>query len=958
MYLERLPHGHRRWALRASWGELAFAGLLLAAASGIALAVPYAAERPYDSLALLLLTNPAGALFRNLHYWAGQIFLVLTLAHTWDHLARWTESRLPRKMWWRTTALLPLAAFVMLSGFMLKGDAEAQQAIRLVTSLLGQVPWIGPLVSIAIVGTEGHRQILYVHHVATASMLIWVFVAEHARAIWPRMVAVVEVLAPASLASLFLSPALHDGLDPVVKGPWYFLGLQEALHWTSRPIVILAASAGLVGLVAVLPRLSERWARTVKVGLAATTVLYGLLTIVGVFFRGADWSLTPAAMPWQSAGAGRSSGLVVHGLGPWLTPSPEAALAGGVAKVLGRREGCLLCHKGVSGLSKSHSAEAVGCAACHGGNPFSYDKATAHAGLDLVPGNLASASRACGTAACHPSQVERVSRSPMTTMAGIVSVDRAVWGERAAEPGESDLGRAGIAALGRTGADSHLRQLCASCHLGAAKTTLGPHGENSRGGGCIACHLRYGADARAELARYQHELSATGARTGAGGPTAPHAHPDVTIAMERASCFGCHSRSGRISTSYEGWHEAAEEAGGRGADPARPSDHESRRGIAATRRLADGRMFMFVAPDVHARAMDCIDCHTAREVMGDGVLHRRAHEALRVACEDCHRRRASGAAWAGSTTVSLDRLDTESRKIADLRGRNQPGERFLATAIGGDPLLNTSVDGRGVGWLVGKTSGQRLPTKPPAAVCLERPGHERLSCISCHAAWAPRCSQCHTAFDAGREAVDLLDGSVVKGAWVESGGHFRAVPPTLGIRIARARQMTRETVDTFIPGMVLTIDRNQSVDGRPDTVFRRLYSRSFSHTVGKSARSCESCHADPVALGYGEGSLRYEPEGARGRWRFEPRYPPGPDGVPADAWVGFLSERTAGTSTRTDVRPFTIEEQKRILTVGACLTCHRSDATGPLPRRMENLWRQDFRIALTRTSPKCARPAW
>ncbi len=187
-----------------------------------------------------------------------------------------------------------------------------------------------------------------------------------------------------------------------------------------------------------------------------------------------------------------------------------------------------------------------------------------------------------------------------------------------------------VTALGRTGADRHLRQLCASCHLGAAKTTLGPHGENSRGGGCIACHLRYGADARIELARYQRERSANSAGTGAGEPTAPRVHPDVTIGMERANCFGCHSRSGRISTSYEGWHEVGEEA-------PRHSDVEPSRGEAATRRLADGRLFTFVAPDVHARSMDCIDCHTAREVMGDGVLRRRAHEALRVACEDCHR---------------------------------------------------------------------------------------------------------------------------------------------------------------------------------------------------------------------------------------------------------------------------------------------------------------------------------
>jgi len=925
---DRHPHGPRRWSLRSSSGEIAFAGLLLAAASGIALAVPYDVERPYDSLALLLLTNPAGAFFRNLHYWTAQVFLVLTLAHTWVHLARWTETRVPRRVWWRTAASLPLAGFVMLSGFMLKGDAEAQQALRLVGSLLDLVPWLGGVLSAALFGTEGHRQVLYVHHVATASLLVWLFVAEHARAIWPRLAAIVETLAPATLVSLFVSPALHDGIDPVVKGPWYFLGLQEALHWSRWPIVVVAIGAAAVALVAVLPRLSEPRARAAKIGLASALAAYTLLSVVGVFFRGADWSLTPSAMPWQRA-AGRSSGLVVHGLGPWLAPLPEAALAAGVPAPLGRPEGCLLCHTGVRGLSRSHSAEAVGCASCHAGNPFSYDKDTAHAGLVLVPGNLSSAERACGAPGCHPSQVERVPRSLMATMAGIVSVDRAVWSGRVDGSPPSDTRSLHVTSLGRTGADSHLRQLCASCHLGAEKAALGPNGEDARGGGCLACHLRYGAESLSELTRYRRDPARP-----------PGVHPDVTIAFERASCFGCHSRSGRISTNYEGWHEV--EGGGR-----------------PTRRLADGRTFTFVAADVHSRAMDCIDCHTAREVMGDGELRLRAHQAVRVTCEDCHRPRLAGAADPiPPASVPVDRLDAESRRIAELSGRNRPGERFVATADGADPLLNTSLDERGGVWLVGKSSRERLPMKPAAPACTALAGHARLSCIGCHAAWAPRCPTCHTSFDPGRDGVDLLDGDTVKGAWIEAGGSFEAAPPTLGIRLVREGRASQERIDTFIPGMVMTLDRNQSAGARPDTVFRRLYARSFSHTIGRAARSCESCHADPIALGYGAGELRYERDGIHGHWRFKPRFGPGPDGLPADAWIGFLRERTASVSTRSDVRPFTLDEQRRILTVGACLTCHAPAAGDRGTGRLSSLWQRDFRAALARPAPRCVFPQW
>ena len=32
-------------------------------------------------------------------------------------------------------------------------------------------------------------------------------------------------------------------------------------------------------------------------------------------------------------------------------------------------------------------------------------------------------------------------------------------------------------------------------------------------------------------------------------------HPSVSLTVSDNHCFGCHSRSGRISTNYQGWHE-------------------------------------------------------------------------------------------------------------------------------------------------------------------------------------------------------------------------------------------------------------------------------------------------------------------------------------------------------------------------------------------------------------------
>jgi hypothetical protein len=52
------------------------------------------------------------------------------------------------------------------------------------------------------------------------------------------------------------------------------------------------------------------------------------------------------------------------------------------------------------------------------------------------------------------------------------------------------------------------------------------------------------------------------------------------------------------------------------------------------------------------------------------------------------------------------------------------------------------------------------------------------------------------------------------------------------------------------------------------------------------------------------------------------------------------------------VRPFNMEEQRRILTVGACLTCH--PARSPLMRRAV----RDFKAVVAARRPECLLPSW
>ncbi len=588
-----------------------------------------------------------------------------------------------------------------------------------------------------------------------------------------------------------------------------------------------------------------------------------------------------------------------------LAPPPAAAAPA---------DGCLACHAGVTGLEGPHAPAAIGCAACHAGDAQAKEKAAAHAGMVLVPGNLADAARTCGRGGCHEAIVPRVERSIMSTMAGVIAVDRAALGEP--DPPGAPLPHA--QRLGHGVADSHLRELCVGCHLGQPKTQWGPVTEESQGGGCNACHLEYGGAAARALAAYL-------ALPAAQRPSAPAAHPSLTLNPRNAHCFGCHSRSGRIALGYEGWHEMRVPEGERPAGAGTPR----------VRELADGRFVEKVVADVHhERGLECIDCHTANELMGAGAEVARKHQQQRIGCADCHA--------AKPASVPAEARDPESVKLMALRGWTlAPGER-MGTTRDGDPIVNLVVGADGAK-LRRKRTGEARPVKAPAAACTA-PAHVRVACASCHSAWAPRCASCHTQFDPAGEGFDHAAQAWVKGTWNETAGPFEAKPPTLGV-VAGA-------VETFVPGMVMTFDRNRTAGAKPQTVFRRLYAKLSPHTTRREARACASCHADPVALGYGEGELRFEAKGASGRWRFRPAREPLRDGLPADAWTGFLKDRKGPASTREDARPFTVAGQRRVLTVGACLACHEGDS--PVMRRAL----ADFAGTLAARSPKCALPAW
>ena len=878
-------------------GWIASSSLLICAISGVLLAIPYDFTRAHQSISELLLFNPAGTLVRNFHYWSAQVFLVFTVLHVYDHLRKSTETNIRNRRTWLILCLaIVFLGYEMISGFILKGDAPGIQAQRILASLFESVPFFGKLLSSLFIGVGDNVQVVYIQHVATGTILLFIAVFEHVKTIWPKRKSWVIVFIFICVISFLFRAPLSLADNSQVKGPWFFVGIQEMLHLTSRPVFIIILVLILFFIFYFLPRLREKTRSLVKLILLVAGILYLAMTLVALLFRGENWE-------WKSWNENRLSGEQLLIFDPVHLFSPD-----GSSKVTNNQkmESCLVCHGSMKGLSESHSPAIMGCVACHKGDPYSVDKSLAHRNMILVPGNFSNVKLTCGTQNCHSDIANRMQLSLMTTQSGIIGVDKFVFGETTSLNNTFHVKN-----LGHSAADTHLRNLCASCHLGNEKTKTGNAEWLERGGGCNACHLRYSDQATESMKRMQSKTSVA----------AKEIHPAIDIQVSNDRCLSCHSRSGRISLSYEGWNETGE---GTKLNPS-----------AKSKVLPDKRVLEFIQSDIHhERGMACIDCHTSYDLMGDGKHYSHKEDAVSVQCKDCH---TTGKA----NTIAISSLpDKESQMIAWLR-KTDPKIRVVFTTKKKQPLMNTWVDSLNRIFLTDKLNGKVHESKPQATVCTKGKGHNRLSCEACHTAWVPQCIGCHNSYEKETVGFDLLTGRATKSTWIEYTGKTMAELPVLGVNSA-----TNQVV-TAMPGMVMTIDHESFGKGKGKS-FHRLYAPASGHTTQRIGRSCKSCHNDPLAIGFGRGELIYKVSGNTGSWTFEPRFALNSnDNLPEDAWTGFLQEARPPFATRNWLRPFTISEQKRILEVGNCLNCH-DEKSKVMDQALEN-----YEQTLGRRSKKC-----
>lgn len=511
-----------------------------------------------------------------------------------------------------------------------------------------------------------------------------------------------------------------------------------------------------------------------------------------------------------------------------------------------KSSGCPVCHADkTNGFSDKHTFAATQCTTCHKGDNTATELDDAHRALIAFPGDMKHAETACG--ACHSKRVTDVTHSLMNTGKGIVASTRRAFDEPVQNKNDN-----GYSSLAHTPADSLLRKLCVVCHLGNSKTKHALDVTHDRGGGCSACHIN----------SYPKDQ-----------------HPALSSRVEDGRCFGCHSRSGRISLNYAGLAETI------------PAEHKEGNTAEEILQLGDGRQVIKRPADVHHKAgMGCIDCHTSTGLMGGSDNTQQQQQAVDISCVDCHKNDSPGirlSSWP-------EKYDSLKQYIS---AETLSDQLFLTTARSGTPLWNISPGANGSAELYPKLGGPALTI--PVYTDSSHPfsnEHQRLHCSACHSQWAPQCYGCHTEYDPQGIQQDHLLKKQTAGRWKEQRWDVRSGLPPLGVT-------ADNKIKPFVPGMIMTI-------AHPDwqsMKFKRRFAPSEPHTTGK-ARSCESCHSSAVALGLGQGVLRKSEQ----QWSFSATHKTLQDGLPADAWTSF-DEIASGHAASNDNRPFSHSEILHIL---------------------------------------------
>ncbi len=401
-------------------------------------------------------------------------------------------------------------------------------------------------------------------------------------------------------------------------------------------------------------------------------------------------------------------------LAAWATEARRPKPVELIPTLTGQPEYCLTCHGDLPQISASHPVKTFGCVVCHGGERLALDASLAHSTMrgGAIPSDLSVVQQSCGGDQCHSGtaadsqdHIQRVMTSVQSTYAGAIASMLYTFGV------EPDLtARFGMHAVtdSQITTSTGVPELklfnpaletnpfvqkfatnCTTCHINAQPRQGDAY---ARLTGCAACHTPGAETAQSG----QIVAKATGKQV-----------HQLTTAIPYTQCNTCHNRG-----NY---------------------DLRSMTFVPRSDQPAD-RLHDYYQPIAEFTQcewkLDCIDCHTRTEIMGDGDIHSSKKEIQYIQCQTCH-----GTPTQLPQTKTLTDPNDIAFRLADLNmiGELNVGDTILVTGKG-EPLWNTRVLPDGTYKLISKADGRVFIFKPVMGSGCTQDGTQQSSayCHTCH----------------------------------------------------------------------------------------------------------------------------------------------------------------------------------------------------------------------------------
>jgi hypothetical protein len=330
-----------------------------------------------------------------------------------------------------------------------------------------------------------------------------------------------------------------------------------------------------------------------------------------------------------------------------------------------------------------------------------------------------------------------------------------------------------------------------------------------------------------------------------GEPGHPMTHT-ITKANPTEQCLHCHHRGARICLSFTGRSQMP---------PRLPSGP----GVPGTTDMKFNGNYHYVDEetnprDIHfERGLDCIDCHTSKEIMGDHNIYGHMDQATRIDCVTCH-----GSPTSEPTLVDNDGdplwnvwRNNDGRTAVKGKARNVPGSepRLVPT----DNIAPRILD------VVNPDSESYNPT----AACAMDANHIKdeggLECYACHTSWVPNCFGCHFERDETQMGLNLKTREYEVGKASTNNKmfvalrHFAMGPNRWG-KIGPYIVGCHPIADVTAPdgSKILDFVMPSTANGKSGLAHQPVHAHTI-RSVGE-VRTCAECHRSPTTLGLGSGN--------------------------------------------------------------------------------------------------------